>query len=341
MFYVAAVLALSVAPVYSFSYLESLTGATPVTASSVDIAPPVPVAAADTEAPFFFTNGAQDSNADSPAFFFTSRSTHVPVETYSSSYLDDSSGDSATTQATSVPVETYSGSYLDDSGGDSSSGSYFDVIGNGVASVSGPGMANYLDALPHNSANGGPGLTSYASSLNQAASEVMASAPVSSAPEVVVVVAAAPVPAAVTHPILDLTSDVSIPTSSNYLDALATGASTGGAGIATYLDILPQTSTLSGGAGMSTYTSNLVSANVVSGAGVPSYADVLGGGIASFTNSFSPFGAASSSDSQSNFVIGSLTGRFTFTLKASDDIITQIRAAGDNLVTIRGKMMLN
>ena len=53
MFYVAAVLALSVAPVYSFSYLESLTGATPVTASSVDIAPPVPVAAADTEAPFF------------------------------------------------------------------------------------------------------------------------------------------------------------------------------------------------------------------------------------------------------------------------------------------------
>jgi len=321
-FYVAAVLALSVAPVYSFSYLESLSGAAPVTVSTVDIAPPVPVAAVETEAPFFFTNGAQDNNADSPAFFFTSRSTDVPTETYSDSYLDDSGDDNSAATAS-----------------DASSGSYFDVIGNGAASVSGPGMANYLDALPHNSANGGPGLSSYASSLNQAASEVIASTPVSSAPEVVVVAAA---PAAVTHPIPGLTSDVSMPTASNYLDALATGASTGGVGIATYLDALPQTSTLSGGAGMSTYTSNLVSANVVSGAGVPTYADVLGGGISSFTNSFSPFGAASSSSgSQSNFVIGSLTGRFTFTLKANYDIITQLKAAGDNLVTIRGKMMLN
>jgi len=323
MTYVATILALSVAPAYSFSYLESLSGAAPVTASTVDIAPPVHVAPAETEAPFFFTNGAQDDPADSPAFFFTSGSTHVPAAASSGSYVDDVCGDGT------VALADLAASGV-------SSDSYFDVIGNGAASVSGPGMANYLDALPHNSASGGPGLTSYASSLNQAASEVMASIPISSAPEVV-----AAAPAAVTYPIPDLSSDASIPIASNYLDALATGASTGGAGIATYLDALPQTSSLSGGAGMSTYTSNLVSANVVSGAGVPTYADVLGGGIASFTNSFSPFGAASNSNSQSNFDIGSLTGRFIFTLEANYEIITKLKAAGDSQVTIRGKMMSN
>ena len=306
-FCVAAVLALSsVVPTYSFSYLDQLGGASPVVASTVNIAPPVPVAATVVEPPFFFTNGASDAvAADSPAFFFTSGSTDLPTET-----------------ATSA-------------------GSYLDVLGNDATSASGPGMANYLDALPQNNASGGPGISTYASSLNQAASEVyMATAP-AAAPTF----AASPAAAEVSHPIPDLTAAVAAaaPSAGSYLDALATGSSSSGAGITTYLETLPQTCILSGGAGMSTYASNLVSANVVSGAGVPTYTDVLGGGLSSYTNSFSPFGAASissSGSSQSNFAIGSVTGRFDFTLEADAAMIAQLQAAGNRRVTIKGKMKL-
>ena len=306
-FCVAAVLALSsVVPTYSFSYLDQLGGASPVVASTVNIAPPVPVAATVVEPPFFFTNGASDAvAADSPAFFFTSGSTDLPTET-----------------ATSA-------------------GSYLDVLGNDATSASGPGMANYLDALPQNNASGGPGISTYASSLNQAASEVyMATAP-AAAPTF----AASPAAAEVSHPIPDLTAvaAAAAPSAGSYLDALATGSSSSGAGITTYLETLPQTCILSGGAGMSTYASNLVSANVVSGAGVPTYTDVLGGGLSSYTNSFSPFGAASissSGSSQSNFAIGSVTGRFDFTLEADAAMIAQLQAAGNRRVTIKGKMKL-
>ncbi|MGK3741460.1 MAG: hypothetical protein ACI90V_008313 [Bacillariaceae sp.] len=307
-FCVATVLALScVVPTYSFSYLDQLGGASPTIASNtVNIAHPVPVAAATVpDPPFFFTNGASDVvTADSPAFFFTSGSTDLPAETTATS-----------------------------------AGSYLDVLGNGATSASGPGMANYLDALPQNNASGGPGISSYASSLNQAASEVyMAAAP--AAPPV-----AAPAAAEVSHSIPDLTAAATAaPNAGSYLDALATGSSSSGAGITTYLETLPQTCILSGGAGMSTYASNLVSANVVSGAGVPTYTDVLGGGLSSYTNSFSPFGAASisssSGSSQSNFAIGSVTGRFDFTLEADAAMIAQLQAAGDRRVTIKGQMRL-
>jgi hypothetical protein len=263
------------------------------------------VAAAAVEAPFFFTNGASDAlAADSPAFFFTSGSTDLPTET-----------------ATSA-------------------GSYLDVLGNGATSASGPGMANYLDALPQNNASGGPGISTYASSLNEAASEVYMAAAPAAAPTF----AASPAATEVSHPIPDLTAAAAaVPNAGSYLDALATGSSSSGAGITTYLETLPQTCILSGGAGMSTYASNLVSANVVSGAGVPTYTDVLGGGLFSYKNSFSPFGAASissSGSSQSNFAIGSVTGRFDFTLEADVAMIAQLQAAGNRRVTIKGQMRL-
>merc|ERR1712172_460532 len=147
--------------------------------------------------------------------------------------------------------------------------------------------------------------------------------------------------AAVPAPEVFAASPETMPTASNsklYLEALATGSSTSGAGIATYLDALPQTSTLSGGSGISTYASNLVSSNIINGAGVPSYTDALGGGPSSFTNSFSPFGSASSS--QSNFAIGSVNGRFDLTLEADNEIIQQLKAAGPNSkVTISGRMI--
>lgn len=291
-FCLAAILAVTAAPAHSFSYLESLSG--PVTtASNVDIAPPVPAAATETDAPFFFTNGAQDEPADSPAFFFTSGSTDVPAAaaaetaTSSGSYLDNLGGNTA--PATAADLQTISAA---------SSASYLDYIGNGATSVSGPGMANYLDALPQNSVSAGPGLSSYASSLNHAASVTMA-------PEVVAAVHdGSPVVDSVIPPKCDDGAMSTVTNPSAYLEALATGTSTSGAGIATFLDSLPQTSTLSGGSGISTYASNLVSSNVINGGGVPTYTDSIGGGISSFTNSFAPFVSAASTGSESNFAIG-------------------------------------
>lgn len=322
-FCVSAILALSVAPAHSFSYLDQL-GSAPV-AIAEHVAHPVaaaPVAPAE-EAPFFFTNGAADEPADSPAFFFTSGSTDVAATT-SGSYLD-ALGGAASAVAPSGVVSA--------SGTAGSSSSYLNVLGNEATSVSGPGIATYLDALPQNSAVGGAGISTYASSLNQYASEIIASV-AQSAPE-----AAAPVAVAPAASVFD-TEAASLATSSgSYLDALATAASsTHGAGIATYVESLPITESLVGGSGINTYASNLVSATSVSGPGVATYADTLGGGIASFTDSFSPFSGASISASGNDvtFTMGSVTGQFDFTLEASAAMVDKLKAAGSNSVTITG-----
>lgn len=320
-FCVAAILALSAAPAHSFSYLDTLGTATAVS-TSVDIAPPAPAAPAE-EAPFFFTDGTTDQSADSPAFYFTSGTEDVPAST-SAGYLDALGGAGSAAPAPAAPATTAG-----------SSASYLDVLGSGATSVSGPGITSYLDALPLNSAIGGAGITSYASSLNQYASEIVASvqeaAPVAAAP-----VAAAPAPVAAA----DAASAPTATTSGSYLDALSTGASSvSGAGITTYVESLPITAALSGGAGINTYASNLVSSTSFSGPGVPTYVDVISGGIPSFTNSFSPFGETSIAVSSNNveFTMGSVTGQFDFTLEASAEIIEQLKAAGTNSVTISGR----
>mmetsp|Transcript_4878 Transcript_4878/g.10763 ORF Transcript_4878/g.10763 Transcript_4878/m.10763 type:complete len:323 (-) Transcript_4878:32-1000(-) len=318
-FCVAAIIALSAAPAHSFSYLESLGAAAPV-ATSVDIAPPAPAAPAE-EPPFFFTDGAADHPADSPAFYFTSGNTDVPATT-SGGYLDDLGGvDSAV--ASSAPGAS--------SGTAGSSTAYLNVLGSGATSVSGPGITSYLDALPHNAAVGGAGITSYASSLNQYASEIIGS---------VEQEAPAPVAAVPVAPVSDVAASPLSTSPASYLDALSTGASAvSGAGITTYVESLPLTAVLAGGAGINTYASNLVASSAVSGPGVPTYADTLGGGIGSFTNSFSPFGEASIAVSSNNveFTIGSVTGQFDFTLEASAEIIEQLQAAGSNGVSFTGR----
>ena len=316
-----AVLALSAAPAHGFSYLDSLGGAAPAVAAPVDIAPPAPAAA--EEAPFFFTNGASDEPADSPAFYFTSGSTDVPASTSSGSYLD-ALGGAASAVAPAAPAAA--------SPAAGSSSSYLSYLGNGATDVSGPGITNYLDALPQNSNFGGAGISTYASSLNQYAQEIMGSAPEVAAP--------APVAAAPVAPISDVASSTPTATSSgSYLDALSTAASqTSGAGITTYVESLPITAALAGGAGINTYAGSLVSSSSINGAGVPTYADALGGGMASFTNSFSPFGGSSiaASGSEVSFTMGSVAGYFDFTLEASAEMVAKLKAAGSNSVTITG-----
>mmetsp|Transcript_20207 Transcript_20207/g.50272 ORF Transcript_20207/g.50272 Transcript_20207/m.50272 type:complete len:325 (+) Transcript_20207:46-1020(+) len=316
-----AILALSAAPAHGFSYLDSLGGAAPAVASSFDIAPPVPAAA--EQAPFFFTDGATDQPADSPAFYFTSGSTDIPASTTSSSYLDALSGAVAPAAAEASAVTA------------GSSASYLNYLGSGTTDVSGPGITSYLDALPQNSNFGGAGISTYASSLNQYASETMGSAP--SVPEVAPApVAAAPVAAA---PVSDYASTPTATSSGSYLDALSTAASqTSGAGITTYVESLPITAALAGGAGINTYAGSLVSASSVSGPGVATYADTLNGGISSFTNSFSPFGGSSitASGSEVTFTMGSVTGYFDFSLETSAPMIAKLKAAGRRSVTISG-----
>ena len=91
-FSLAAILALSaVTTVESFSYLESL-GSTATSVAPPQMAPP-PVAAAPApaqqDAPFFFTNGAQDEPADSPGFYFSGSSeASGPAAASTGSYLD-------------------------------------------------------------------------------------------------------------------------------------------------------------------------------------------------------------------------------------------------------------
>ncbi len=306
----AAVLALAVAPVHGFSYLDSLGGAAPAASAP----------AAVEEPPFFFTNDAADQPADSPAFYFTSGTTDVPA-TSSGSYLD-ALGGAASAPAPYAPVAAAGPAA-------GSSASYLDYLGSGTTDVSGPGLTTYLDALPQNSNFGGAGISTYASSLNQYAQEIMG-VPEFSAP---------PAPA----PVQSFGGDNSLPpmatSSGNYLDALTTAASqTSGAGITTYVESLPITAALAGGAGIQTYAGSLVSSSSISGSGVSTYADTLGGGIASFSNSFSPFGGSSiaASGSDVTFTMGSVTGYFDFTLEADAEMVAKLKAAGSNSVTIHG-----
>lgn len=308
----AAVLALTVAPAHGFSYLDSLGGA----------APAVSAPAAVEEPPFFFTNDAADEPADSPAFYFTSGTTDVPA-TSSGSYLDALGG------AASAPAPFAPAAAAAPAAG--SSASYLDYLGSGATDVSGPGLTTYLDALPQNSNFGGAGISTYASSLNQYAQEIMG-VPEFSAPP-------APEPA----PVQSFGGDDSLPamatSSGNYLDALSTAASeTSGAGITTYVESLPITAALAGGAGIQTYAGSLVSSSSISGSGVPTYADTLGGGIASFSNSFSPFGGSSiaASGSAVTFTMGSVNGYFDFSLEADAAMVAKLKAAGSNSVTIHG-----
>jgi hypothetical protein len=91
-----------------------------------------------------------------------------------------------------------------------------------------------------------------------------------------------------------------------------------------------RSSSVAGGAGIASYVNALTSSSIASGPGMTSYADALSPFSAS-SKSSSPFGVAKSS-----FAIGSITGKFVFTLEADADMIEKLAAAGDGRVTLKG-----
>ena len=192
-------------------------------------------------------------------------------------------------------------------------------------------MTGYLDALPHNSGGvGGPGISSYAASLNQAAAEYVAAAAPPPTPQ-----SQAPAPAAPVESSASVGGS-SAPTSGSYLAALSTGSSIGGPGIASYLDVLPRSAALAGGAGISTYASNIVSSNVAGGPGLTTYTDALSG-PSSFAKSYAPSGNYSpASGAAASFAMGSTTGTFDLTLEADAETIELLKANAGRRVTMTG-----
>ncbi len=228
---VAAILALGVAPVYSLSYLESLSGAAPSIRSAA------PASAA--EPPFFFTNGAKDEPAETPDFFFTSGSASAASATTSTGYLSALNG-----------------------GGNAVSGagmrSYLDSLPKNAPpnTGGGAGLRSYTDNLSPSVASARPAYTP---------------APAAPATPYVPSEAAAPVASGANYmDMLAKSSSAGAPTGAgmtSYLDALPRAApARGGAGIQSYTDNLPVTNTVAGsGAGMNTYTDNLSGGRTSSG----------------------------------------------------------------------------
>jgi hypothetical protein len=304
-FSVAAILALGVAPAYSLSYLESLSGT-----AAPAISGPLPVA---VEPPFFFTNGAKDEPAESPSFFFTNGSTDEPAAASTGSYLENLGGSSSV--APSAP-----------SGAAGSSSSYLDALAGPSTSMSGAGITSYLDALPKSAPVSGPGLDSYAASLNQAAAAAASSpapAAAASSPAPAAAAATAYTPAESSGPVA---------AGANYLEALGSSSSSGsptGGGLIGYLDALARVAAPLAGAGIRTHTDLLPVTNTFAGtgAGTMTYTDALGGGRV--TSGKSPAPA---------FAMGSTTGKFDFSFVVDAELMEKLKNAGSGRVTLTGKV---
>ena len=245
------------------------------------------------EPPFFFTNGARDEPAETPDFFFTNGSSDAPVAATSSS-------------------------------------GYLSALGSGANSVSGAGMASYLDSLPKNAAPsvGGAGMASFTDTLSGKASPPPAYEPEPAAP-------AAPAPVA---------DEPAAPVSSgNYMDTISASSTSGaptGAGMAAYLDSLPRAASSLGGAGIQSYTDSLPVTNtaVGTGAGMSTYTDNLSGGRTSSGKSYKPFASKSSAPA---FGMGTSSGKFDFSIHADADMIAQIKAAGGRRVRLSGRATMD
>jgi hypothetical protein len=317
-FSVAAILALGVAPAYSLSYLESISGT-----AAPSISGPFPVA---VEPPFFFTNGAKDEPAESPSFFFTNGSTDEPAASSTGSYLENLGGSSSV--APSAP-----------SGAAGSSSSYLDALAGPSTSMSGAGMTSYLDALPKSAPSSGPGLHSYAASLNQAAAS--SSAPVAAAPAAAAT-SSAPAAAAPATPYIPAESSGPVAAGANYLAALASSTTSGsptGGGLVGYLDALTRIASPLAGAGIRTHTDLLPVTNTFAGtgAGTMTYTDALGGGRVTSGKSFAPLGASKGSPAPA-FAMGSTTGKFDFSFVVDAELMEKLKNAGGRRVKLTGKV---
>jgi hypothetical protein len=238
-------------------------------------------------------------------FFFTDGASDLPM----------SAGSSAKNTADYMSALTGAGKSAPSGAGITS---YLDALKGPAVSARGAGMTSYLDALPKSSAPTGSGMPSYAASLNKAGAS-SAPAPVAS-------------PAAPTSFASADTSTVVI-SSASYLDNLKGASAPTGSGMIGYLDALPQGPRAITGAGILSYANALRTTNTVSGAGIRSYTDALSPTSGSWKGA-----SSSSSGSPAAFTIGSVSGRFDFSLEVDADIIEKLKQAGNRKVTLTGKV---
>mmetsp|Transcript_7943 Transcript_7943/g.13503 ORF Transcript_7943/g.13503 Transcript_7943/m.13503 type:complete len:470 (-) Transcript_7943:198-1607(-) len=152
-------------------------------------------------------------------------------------------------------------------------GNYMDALSTGAApaastTAGASAIGNYLDALATNSAlSGGAGFGSYLDSVGGGGSAIGSAPAVKSyLDNLTTGAAAAP----------------STPAVQSYLEDVSSGAAatpTSGAGIAGYLDAIGTNTALTGGAGIVSHANRLVSTNSLTGSGMPSYLDAVGGAI--------------------------------------------------------------
>lgn len=204
----------------------------------------------------------------------------------------------------------------------SNGASYLDALASPVSNApSGVGLISYLDTLPKNTTPnmGGAGMSTYLNSVGGGSS--VAAAPAAAAP-------APSIPA----PVAPAASAGPVAAGGNYLEALASSATSGsptGGGMIGYLDALPRAAAALAGAGIRTHTDLLPVTNTAAGTGVGTmtYTDRLGGGRVTSSKASSPFGSSPS------FVGTAGASEIGFTLEASDlsALIAQLQGNGGTI----------
>lgn len=221
----------------------------------------------------------------------------------------------------SVLAPAFSLSYLESLGGSTgvisapsgaaNGSSYLDALKSPASSsITGSGMASYLDALPKNAV--------------PSTGAAVPPPPAPAAPAAAAPVAAAPAE-----------SSAPVAAGGNYLEALNSASTSGsptGSGIQTYLSSIPVSVSSPSGAGIQTYTNNLPVTNTVAGtgSGMESYTTKLSGGSAAASKKgFAPF-----SSSTGGFSGGAVSGtNIGFTLEADDlsALVEQLRGNGGTI----------
>jgi hypothetical protein len=198
--------------------------------------------------------------------------------------------------------------------------------GKAPARSTGAGLGSYLDALK------APMSGSIGASFADSVSYQAATAPAYN-PD--------PAPAAPATPVahsVPSASGSAAPTTAGYLGALGSSSvHTGGSGMRGYLDAIPTAPAARGGAGIPTYKDALAASNVVrGGSGIRSHADALSPYANSYGQTYGPSGTEYNTPAAPSFAMGSVSGKFDFSLEASAEIVEQLRAAGDRRVTLSG-----
>jgi len=213
------------------------------------------------------------------------------------------------------------------SGSSSHGASYLDALSRPAQSApSGGGLSSYLDAIskPSDSSSKGSGMSSYLDNVGKSSAASSNSSPSTSS--------SAASSSSSSSWSLDSSTPVAT-TSGNYLEAInkarASGAPTG-AGLTTYLDVLPRASATRGGPGIQSYTSTLRVASTASGPGFLTYTDALSGGSSSPIKSSSSQPSSTFSGKYSGSSSGSQVG---FTLEAENlsELVSQLRGSGGSI----------